>query len=164
MIHFKQRQAFSLVTAIFIILLMSTVAGFVMNLSGKVIKETTTQYQREQAILYAKSYTEFAIMSVMSNDRQGTTTCINDITATNIVPLGTTNIGITQGYDVRTHIAFIGPNAEISPCFDNRELGNPSSNDLNIIVDVYVDYIDITHPNPANALRITYHRRTLQKI
>jgi type II secretory pathway pseudopilin PulG len=51
----KSREAFSLLTAIVIIVLMSTVAMFVMSLSGKIIKSTTAQFQREQAELYAKA-------------------------------------------------------------------------------------------------------------
>jgi len=160
----KQRDAFSLITAIFLILLMASVAAFVMNLSGKMVQETTSQYQKEQAVLLAKSYTELAIMSVMSNDR--TTTCISNINATDIVPQGAT-AGVAQGYNVRTRIAFIGPATDISSCDNTRELGNPvtvSSDNLNIIVDVYVEYKDINHPNPSVAPFITYHRRTLQKI
>jgi peptidyl-tRNA hydrolase len=58
MIHFKQhRKAFSMITAIFVILMMATVGGFIMNLSGKMVQETASQYRKEQAILYAKSYT-----------------------------------------------------------------------------------------------------------
>ena len=48
------RKAFSLITAIFVIVLMATVAAFIMNLSGKMVKGTTVQFQREQAVLLAK--------------------------------------------------------------------------------------------------------------
>ncbi len=162
----KQRKAFSLITAIFLILLMASVATFVMNLSGKIVQETTSQYQKEQAVLYAKSYTELAIMTVMSNDRNGTGKCIANIKAVNVIPVGADST-IAQGYNVETRIAFIGPNADIQSCFNLRELDNPvtaTSNDLNIIVDVYVRYKDISHPDPTNAPFVTYHRRTLQKI
>ena len=162
----RQRKAFSLITAIFLILLMSSVATFVMNLSGKIVQETTSQYQKEQAVLYAKSYTELAIMTVMSNDRNGTGVCISDIEAVKVIPVGADS-AIAQGYNVETRIAFIGSNTDIQSCFDIRELDNPvtaASDDLNIIVDVYVRYKDISHPTPASAPFITYHRRTLQKI
>jgi len=164
MIH-RQRKAFSMITAIFLILLMASVAGFVMNLSGKMVQESTAQYQKEQAVLFAKSYTELAIMTVMSNDRNSTT-CINDIEAVNVIPAGAT-VGSAQGYNVETRIAFIGPSADIGSCDGTRRLGNPvtaSSDELNIIVDVYVRYKDINHPTPLSAPSITYHRRTLQKI
>ena len=56
------RKAFSMITAIFIIVLMATVGAFILNISAKSVKSTVLQYKREQAILYARSYTELAIM------------------------------------------------------------------------------------------------------
>ena len=156
---YRQRKAFSLITAIFVMLLMASVGAFVMGISGKIVQETTAQYQKEQAVLLAKSYTEFAIMAVMSNDRRGTVKCISDITGV-IGAAGASTNG--EGYKVETRISFIGLDAEISACDDTRELGNPAiSDDLNIIVDVYVRYKDINHPTSP---WISYHRRTLQKI
>ncbi len=55
------RKAFSMITAIFVIVIMATIAAFVMNLSGKIVKSTTAQYRDAQASLYAKSYTEFVL-------------------------------------------------------------------------------------------------------
>jgi type II secretory pathway pseudopilin PulG len=75
----KMRRAFSMITAIFVIVLMATVAVLILNLSGKMVKETTAQFQREQAMLLAKSYTEYAVMAVTANDRNGTGNCLTDI-------------------------------------------------------------------------------------
>ncbi len=61
------RKAFSMITAIFIILLMSTVAVFILNTSAKTVKSSVLQYKREQAILYARSYTELAVMGATAN-------------------------------------------------------------------------------------------------
>lgn len=161
----RQRQAFSLLTAIFLIVIMTAIASFVMSLSGKTIKETTALYQKEQAVLLAKSYTEFAIMAVMSNDRNATgNDCIEDITGV-IGPDGSSLNG--EGYMVETRIAFIGPATNIATCSGTRRLGNPvtpTSDELNIIVDVYVRYKDINSPNPSTSPWTSYHRRTLQKI
>ena len=143
---------------------MASVAGFVMSLSGKIVQETTSAYQKEQAALLAKSYTELAIMTVMSNDRNGTGNCISDITGVVGAPGSSTN---GEGYAVETRIAFIGPATDIGACYGVRQLGNPvttTADDLNIIVDIYVRYKDINSPNPATSPWVTYHRRTLQKI
>ncbi len=157
-----QRKAFSMLTAIFLILIMSTVAAFIFSLSGKIVKETTTQYQKEQAVLIAKSYTELAIMTVMANDRNGTGVCANNIDGV-VGAAGSSLNG--QGYQVRTRIGFIGAAGDIGSCPNTREFGNPAAgNELNIIVDVYVEYKDIGQAAPANSPWITYHRRTLQKI
>lgn len=162
----RQRKAFSMITAIFIILIMASVAGFVMNLSGKMVQETTSQYQKEQAVLLAKSYTELAIMTVMSNDRDSTGSCISNIDADDIVPVGA-NAATAQGYRIRTRIGFIGQISEIGSCLETRKLGSPvtaRSDNLNIIVDVYVEYQALDNPLGTDAPWITYHRRTLQKI
>ena len=164
----SQRSAFSMITAIFLILMMSTVAIFIMNLSGKIIKETTTQYHKEQAVLLAKSYTELAIMTVMANDRNGTASCIMTINGTVVPPGGTITNADTngEGYKVRTHIGFIGATADLGACSTGvRDFGSPvAGKELNIIVDVYVEYKDIGQLNPDASPYITYHRRTLQKI
>jgi len=157
-----QRRAFSMLTAIFLIVIMSSVAILVMNLSGKIVKETTTQYQKEQAILYAKSYTEYAIMAVMSNNRSAAGgDCIDTIT-------GNINNGtpadVFDDYNITVNLSYIGRN--IAACANWLGAPVPASPDeLNIIVDTYVRYRNIDDPRPAaDAAQITYHRRTLQKI
>lgn len=144
----KQREAFSLIMAIVVIVLMATVALLIMTMSGKMVKTTTAQYQREQAVLYAKSYTEYAIMGVMANDRN-TTTCLDNINAT------------VDNYTIKTIISYIG-NVEVSSCTNviSNAVATPES-PLNIIVDVFVSYPDADHPDDLN---MTYHRRSLQKI
>jgi len=157
----KRRDAFSMLTAIFVIVLMSGVAAFVMGLGGKITQETVEQYQKEQAVLLAKSYTEYAIMAVMSVPNS--TACVEDIDG----KIGASNaFKDGKGYLIETRISFIGQ--DISNCSDTRELGRPITNDLNLIVDVYVKYKDINHPSLSATIAdtpwITYHRRTLQKI
>ena len=144
------KKAFSMVTAIFIIILMSTVAVFIMNLSGKMVKGTTVQFQKEQSMLLAKSYTEYAIMAVTANDHTGDN-CLKKITG---------NYG---GYTIDVSISYIGNNLDTS-CNPNKLNDTDIDTDkspLNIIVDVFVSYPDLDHPDNLN---MTYHRRSLQKI
>ena len=143
------RNAFSMLTAIFIIVLMATVAAFIVNLSGKIVKETTVQFQREQSALLAKSYTEYAIMAVTANEHNSTT-CLNSITGT---------YGI---YNIQANISYIGNNLDGSCAriLNVNPIITPKS-PLNIIVDVFVSYKDLDHPDDLN---MTYHRRSLQKI
>jgi len=152
------RQAFSMITAIFIIVLMASVAAFILNLSGKIVQETTTQYQREQSILLAKSYTEYAIMAVTANDHTGPN-CLNNIIG-NYEDLGDG----TFLYTVDVNISYIG-DANLHP--NCRTLNNTVTNaksPLSIIVDVFVRHKDLNHPAGDAAPRLTYHRRSLQKI
>jgi len=84
------RKAFSMITVIFLIVLLATVAAFILNISAKSVKDTVFQYKREQAILYARSYTEAAIMKSTVNTTGTTLTgAVDDynITAT-ITPVG----------------------------------------------------------------------------
>ena len=161
----KNRRAFSMLVAISVIVTMSTLTMLVMSLSAKSIQNTTAQYQREQAILLSKSYTEYAIMAVMANDRNNLystgNSCIETINST----VGTKGSDINgEGYRVRTFISYIG-DASVNGCarvISNRVKAIKSK--LNIIVDVYVDYKDLNSPDIPASQWITYHRRTLQKI
>ena len=162
MMH-TQRKAFSMLTAIFVIVLMATVAMLVTSLTGKIVKETTAQYQKEQAVLLSKSYTEYAIMSVMSNDRNATD-CIENIDGR----IGA-DVNNGQGYLVNTRIAYIADsNARVGTCAATRILDDSgittTESALSVIIDVYVRYRDPDHPTLSTAPWVTYHRRTLQKI
>ena len=155
--NIKMRNAFSMLTAIFVIVIMATIAIFVMSLSGKTVKITTTQFQHAQANLYAKSYTEYAILAVTGND-SSSSNCLRTITGT----IGSPSTG--NGYNIRTHIAYIGIASEIAGCAANRQLStavNTASTPLSIIIDVYVDYKD---PDNTAGPNLTVHRRTVQKI
>jgi len=157
----KHKKAFSMITSIFVIVIMATVGTLVVNMTGKTIKETTTQYRKEQAMLLAKSYTEFAIMAVTADNR--TSECIEDIDGNNIIATDSNG----QGYQVQTRIYYIGNDGTAhltSKCSVSRILASDvvtDGSDLQIIVDVYVQYKELD--NPASKW-ITYHRRTLQKI
>ncbi|MBA1420459.1 MAG: type II secretion system protein [Epsilonproteobacteria bacterium] len=161
----KQRKAFSMVTAIFMmIVIMSAVGIMVMSTAGKITKETTAQFQREQSMLLAKSYTEYAIMAVMSNDRAGSGQCINTITSNDIF-----NLFSNGGYNAKVEIAYISNgNNDVVPLNDvngcSRILSDAAitpGSSLNIILDVYITYKDLDNPDNQN---ISYHKRTLQKI
>ena len=147
------RSAFSMIMAIFVIVIMATVATLVTNLSSKSVKATTAQYQRAQAMLYAKSYTEFAILAVTAHDR--TTDCVQTINGS----IGNINQG---GYSIRTHISYIGPLSEIGNCTTQLSTNvTTASTPLTLIIDAYVDYKDLDNTSDVN---LTVHRRTVQKI
>jgi len=154
----SMRKAFSMITAIFVILMMSTVSMLVMSTSGKIVKTTTAQYQHAQASLYAKSYTEYAVMAVTAHNRK--TNCLEDIKGI----IGNPETG--NGYQVDTHIQYIVSDANGGKCsrIYNKAL---NTNDitsiktpLTLIIDAYVQYKDPDN----NAQWLSVHRRTVQKI
>lgn len=168
MIKVKSKKAFSMVTAIFVIVIMATVTSLVMNVTGKTVKATTMQYQKEQAQLLARSYTELAILYVIHKDR--TNGCIETITD---------HFGATgnDGYDVRMNISYIGNDTLLANCNNNIEsdgtidLTNTNATWINdtvgfdktisMVVDTYITYKDFDDPSNRD---ITFHRRTIQKI
>jgi len=174
----NRREAFSLTVAIAVMIIMATVGVLVMDTSGKIVRATTTQYQKEQAAILAKSYTELAVLGVMSHDRNATTDCLEDISG--IAGADQASVDKGEGYQVDVKIFYMGSNGNVQNCsgdpgdansrtYDNN-ISTPDSS-LYIIVDTYVKYRD---PDAAAVLStagsshtapwITYHRRTLQKI
>ncbi len=159
------RKAFSMMTAIFVILLMATLAGFIVNISSKAVSTTVFQYKKEQAVLYAKSYTELAILAATAND-SNVTNCAEDINA--YVGGTQTEVRDGKGYEVQTRISYIGNGLA---CSDTRILtpGNTITTEdaLHIIVDVYVRYRDpsvVAAGTATGSPWVTFHRRTLQKL
>jgi len=175
MIKFNHARAgFSLVTAIFVIVIMSAVASLILSMTGKVIKETTTQYRGEQSRLLAKSYTELAIMSVMAHDRNATGTCVKNINGTiNTLKIGQANptgSNVTNGgYIVETKIQYLGTGLPVDASCEllsNIVITDPDLVSPTLLIDVYVRYKDPDYftTNETDIPFITYHRRTLQKL
>ncbi len=162
------REGFSLITAIFVIILMATVTSLILNTTGKVIKETTMQYRNEQARLLAKSYTELALLSVMGHDRATLGNCVTRVQGTiNTLQIGQANPAggnvDNGGYTVTTDIQYIAngfPASGTCTILNAQDL--TSLQGPNMIIDVYVRYQDPDQPTAAH--QITYHRRTLQKL
>jgi len=166
MMNKKTKKAFSMITAIFVIVMMTTLAALIQNVTGKTIKATTQQYKKEQAVLLARSYTELAILYVSAYDRNVSANCINTINA----QFGP-NIN-SGGYNIQTEIRYVGPNNEVNIC-GARALSvfpSPPANSfeetISLIIDVYVRYKDLDDPSAldANDRNISYHRRSLQKL
>ncbi len=153
----NMRPAFSMITAIFVIVVMASIGAFILNLSGKMVQETSAQYRHEQAILYAKSYTEFAIMAATAKS------CVKKISAN--VDGDQNQVKQGQGYRVEVFVHYIGG------CDANTStLTYPNSRANVLRVDTYVRYRDPDDPRSLSSIPwssnhgITYHRRTIQRL
>lgn len=179
------RDAFSMLTAVVMIVMMAGLAALVTNVSSKIVKETTGQYRYEQAALLAKSYTEYAILAIQGHGLpSNTNSCLRTITA-NIGGDDTVDKG--ENYRVEVKIQYIGlrkniPTAGCSvttPSVTNKlsygfqtpdSASDTNSGDISATIDVYVMYhdIDLAGANGGTLGNddawLTYHRRTLQKL
>jgi type II secretory pathway pseudopilin PulG len=155
----KTKRAFSMVTAIFVIFIMSSITALIMGVTSKTVKATTQQYQKEQASLLARSYTELAMLYVLNYNRNSSS-CIETIDAT----FGDPN----NLYTIKTNIQYIG-NSQLFPngCSKNItpswSVANPTGFDasLSLIIDVYITYKDFDDPIGRDT---TFFRRTVQKL
>ena len=152
------RRAFSMLTAIAVIVVMASIGAFALNMSGKMVQETTAQYQREQAAVLARSYLEYAIMAVTAND-QNLSTCLNNIEG----KVFESQMG-GYAYSVEVNISYIGNDVHANCVKLNNNAVVTKKSPLTIVVDTFVRYVDPTYQDPVNAPKTTYHRRTLQKI
>jgi len=153
----KLKNGFSLLVAIFTILLLSLISSYIFYASSSIAKEGGIQYQQEQARLLARSYTEYAVLAISGNNRN--TTCIDEIEA----DIGSPITG--QGYKIKINITYIGNNKYTSTCSHKAfTLADTDEDTLSVILDVYVKYKDSLHPFILNAPWQVYHKRSLQKI
>ncbi len=185
------RNAFSMITAIFLILIMSSLLALVSSLSGKVTKTTTNQYRKAQAALLAESYTEYAILSIQGHNLAAPATCLRTINGMSNLqidaPMNNADRDSGRGYQVEVKIQYIGINntpaaARCNPTavsvFGHRSLGDQtagavptnSPTHLYATIDVYVMYHDLDYVDAQGGavnngdVWKTYHRRTLQKL
>lgn len=173
------KRGFSMLTAIAVIVLMAVIAMYVTTTAGQSVKVTTDQYRKEQAIFYAKSYTEYAIMAISADAaRMNGTNCLQTING-NILVGGetlTANRGRGRGYRIRVQIFYIGnASSGVGSCPVNRQLStsvnqgaaqNEDQTPLTVIIDTYVDYNDLNDDrvDDSEIRHFTYHRRSVQKI
>ncbi|MEA2028428.1 MAG: type II secretion system protein [Campylobacterota bacterium] len=164
------RRAFSMMMAVVVMVIMMGISAMVFSLSNKIIASTSTQFQKEQAILLAKSYTEFAILAVTAHDINVSGNCVENIKGkiegitipnTPTTPSGDVDSGM--GYKVEAKISYIGNN--LSACTTTLNASNINTlSSPNIIIDIYVMYKNSNFHKNGDSPWMTYHRRTLQKI
>jgi len=188
MTYINQRPAFSLLTAISVMVIMGLLSTFIFSISSSTSKETYGQYQKEQAALLAQSYTEAAILRVLQIDRE-TTNCLENfsgdittLTQNDVASAASVIANNGQGYHIDVDIHYIANNdsnitatpatcgTKLNVTAANADIdyvssfNAPSTPSVSIIIDVFVQYKDPLAPNVAASPWITFHRRTLQKL
>lgn len=146
-----RRSGFTLIMAIFLLLAIAAMLGAMISYTSETSQKTTDIYMKEQAILLAKSATEYALLAISAHDRTATGNCISDIDTTYTA-------GGIRMFDINTSIRYFGLGS-IAGCPNlAATIATPESNGT-VIIDVTVTENSATR----NLNPIRYHRRTIQK-
>ena len=131
-----------------------------MNITGKSVKSTTVQYQKEEALLLARAYTELAMLYVIHHNRVLNNNCLEQING----EFGDPN----NLYKVRVDIKYIGNSQLLPNCPKNItpawSVANPTGFDsaISLVIDTYISYRNFD--DLTSDRNITFYRRTIQKL
>jgi len=144
------RKGFGLITAIIILVVISTLMTLMMTLSSSSVKQTTDLYFKEQAELLARSSVEYALLAISGHENN--VSCIENI-----------NITYNTTHDVNLSLYYIYDDAPLPVCGAGHVLASgidTKTSNLTTMIDVRVSV------NPATTgitEPIVIHRRTIQK-
>ncbi len=152
----QMRKGFSLVTAIFFMVLVATIATLGLSLSATTSKHTTDIFLREQAELLAQSATELAVMNLLQTTFDATNcpaqpanrSIVNINFPSDANTLFTATVDVVQIFGVMNGCG--------TPITLDGAGNNPSTG--TVILDVTVT------SNPDFNIPIRFHRRTIQKL
>jgi type II secretory pathway pseudopilin PulG len=153
-----KRRGFAMIMAIFFMIIISTLLLYMLSSTTESVQRTTNDYLEEQAVLMAKSATEYAILRVSGYDRTaGGGSCLNSIAAS--YPTAANPI-----FNITTNIQYVGFGginpANNGACVDYISNITTEESNGTMLIDVYVTSdasLNLDEP-------IRYHRRTLQKL
>lgn len=142
------RRGFAIIIAIIFVVLISSLGALALMLSATASKQSADMYVKDQVEIYAKSFTEYAVLRLLTHDFN--TGCLYEINGDSKTYLATKlklNAKITYYGKIGTcnGIALSGDNA-------NKSSGT-------VMIDVFV-----TNDTNKDMLPIRYHKRTLQKL
>jgi len=142
------RKGFGLITAIIILVTVSTLMMLMMTLSSSSVKQTSDLYFKEQAELLARSVVEYGLLAISGHENN--VSCIENI-----------NVTYQGAYDANLTFYYLYAGAVVPTCSHvlASNIVTEESN-LTTLIDVRVAVnqaaTGITEP-------IVIHRRTIQK-
>lgn len=132
----RKRDGFSMLTAILVIIVMSTVSVMVLQTSMRSSRLTLDNYRDRQASLWAQSYMNYAKLAIMKN-RQ----LMADNNQTHAIETIEASLNGTKengGYSVTVNISYIG--TKYPAHYTSSALLSTNSDNPSAIIDVYVNY------------------------
>ncbi|MDL0089170.1 hypothetical protein [Campylobacter gastrosuis] len=142
------KRGFALIIAIVFVVLIASLGVLAMILSTTASKQSADMYVKDQVEIYAKSFTEYAVLRLLTHDFN--TGCLDEINGDSKT-YAATKLKLNAKI---TYYGKIGNCTGISLTGDNK---NPSSG--TVMIDVFV-----TNDTNKEILPIRYHKRTLQKL
>ncbi len=142
------RKGFGLITAIIILVLVSTLMTLMISLSSRSVKQTTDIYFKEQAELLARSSVEYGLLALSGHENN--VSCIENI-----------NLTYQNVYEANLTFYYLYAGAVVPTC-NNVLASNIVTKESNMttIIDVRV----AVKQNVAGLSEpIVIHRRTIQK-
>ncbi len=137
------RPAFTLLSAIFLMVLIAVLLMLSLSLSSQTVKQTGDLYLREQAQLLAKSSTEFALLAISGHNNK--TNCINSISLS------------YQNFSINMRLRYLGSGLPAACNTLGAPIVTKESNGT-VMIDTIVSYTD-----PVTSEQVRFHRRTMQK-
>ncbi|MCF6201544.1 MAG: type II secretion system protein [Hydrogenimonas sp.] len=137
------RRGFTLLSAIFLMVLVAVLMMLTFSLSTQTTKQTADLYLQEQAQLLAKSSTEFALLAISGHDNR--INCINSMTLN------------YNRFKISMNMRYIGAGMPAGCNTISNTITTPESNGT-VLIDTIVSYTD-----PDTNETVRYHRRTIQK-
>ncbi|NWF66220.1 MAG: type II secretion system protein [Campylobacterales bacterium] len=140
--------------------IVATIGAYIMNFSALSTRQTTDTYFREQAMLFAKSGTELALLVISGNDHSQN--CIDEVHFQYPADCSKKN---DNCYEVNVSIRYwyVGSfNACQAKNALMSEIQTVESNGT-VLMDIFVKTPAIMYDDEGNATRYTFHRRTIQK-
>lgn len=138
----QKRAGFAMITAIIVVLIISTIMALSLALTAQTGKRTVDLYLYEQVALHAKSAAELAMLEIAKNG------CQNSYNTT-----------LDTFYDVNVTMQYIYTGA-VGGCTNYINITTPEQNGsvlMDVTVSVSADQNITTEP-------IRYFRRTIQKL
>ena len=147
------KQAFTLLIAIVMMVLIGTLMSLMLSFTTTSVKQTGDIYLKEQAQLIARSATEYALLKISGNNWSAGE-CINNINS---------ELNSYKGFDIDLKLYYFGNTLPVwdgtkgcKNILDNNIYTNESNG--TVLIDVIVSITD-----PATREKIRFHKRTIQK-
>ncbi|MDD2652470.1 MAG: hypothetical protein PHX44_05425 [Sulfurimonas sp.] len=137
----KKRSGFAMITAIIVIVIISTIMALSLSLTTETTKRTVDLYLYEQAALHAKSGAELALLSIAQNG------CPNTFNTT----LDTFDVNVTMQYIFTS---------DVGGCTEYINNIQTQEQNGSVLMDVTVSLNDTS----LSTEPIRYFRRTIQKL